>query len=70
MSGSRRIIIFGGCTTGGYAGDCNGKYGHVHGIMGTDSVRTCDVRTCDLLVISAIRYLSTMILVGIINTKY
>ena len=26
MSSSRRIIIYGGCTTGGYAGDCMGKY--------------------------------------------
>jgi hypothetical protein len=22
---SRRILIFGGCTNGGYSGDCNGK---------------------------------------------
>lgn len=25
VSSSRRIVIFGGCTTGGYAGDCAGK---------------------------------------------
>ena len=24
-SSSRQLVVFGGCTTGGYAGDCNGK---------------------------------------------
>jgi hypothetical protein len=35
VSSSRRIIVFGGCTTGGYAGDCAGQF-RFFGAVGSD----------------------------------